>query len=109
MYFSRSPIPYPRDTRGVVDQASRWLLHMGVYAFQAGILPDIAGGALSPSTLEKAESLEQLRWLEAGLDILVVTVQHRSVGIDTPEDYAAFVARETAKTRDKKTLKPALQ
>ncbi len=93
MYFSRSPIPYPRDTRGVIDHPSRWLLHMGVYAFRAGTLQEIAGGRLSPSTLEKAESLEQLRWLEAGYSIAVVVVEHRSVGIDTPEDYAAFVSR----------------
>lgn len=93
LYFSRSPIPYPRDTKGVVDRPSRWLLHMGVYAFRAETLAAIAGGRLAPSTLEKAESLEQLRWLEAGYPIVVAVVAHRSVGIDTPEDYAAFVRR----------------
>ncbi len=93
MYFSRSPIPFPRDTKGVVDKPSRWLLHMGVYAFRAGTLREIAGGRLSPSKLEKAESLEQLRWLEAGYSIAVAVVEHRSVGIDTPDDYAAFVER----------------
>lgn len=93
MYFSRSPIPFPRDTKGIVDRPSRWLLHMGVYAFRAGTLREIAGGRLSPSKLEKAESLEQLRWLEAGYSIAVVVVEHRSVGIDTPDDYAAFVER----------------
>jgi 3-deoxy-manno-octulosonate cytidylyltransferase (CMP-KDO synthetase) len=40
-----------------------------------------------------AESLEQLRWLEHGLPIAVVIVEHRFIGIDTPEDYAAFVKR----------------
>ena len=93
LYFSRSPIPYPRDTKGIVDKPSRWLLHMGVYAFCAGTLRDIAGGRLDPSKLERAESLEQLRWLEAGYSIAVVVVEHRSVGIDTPDDYAAFVER----------------
>jgi 3-deoxy-manno-octulosonate cytidylyltransferase (CMP-KDO synthetase) len=93
LYFSRSPIPYPRDTRGVVDAPSRWLLHMGVYAFRAGTLAEIAGGRLAPSRLERTESLEQLRWLEAGYPIAVAVVDHRSVGIDTPEDYAAFVRR----------------
>lgn len=97
MYFSRSPIPYPRDTKGIVDRPSRWHLHMGVYAFRAGTLREIAGGRLPPSKLEKAESLEQLRWLEAGYDIAVVVVEHRSVGIDTPEDYAAFVKRIQSK------------
>lgn len=96
MYFSRSPIPYPRDTKGIVDRPSRWLLHMGVYAFRAGTLSEIAGGRLAPSTLEKSESLEQLRWLEAGYDIAVAVVNHRSVGIDTPEDYAAFVRRHNS-------------
>lgn len=93
MYFSRSPIPYPRDTGGAVDRPSRWLLHMGVYAFRAGTLREITCGSLTPSRLEKTESLEQLRWLENGLPIVVVVVDHRSVGIDTPEDYAAFVRR----------------
>lgn len=97
MYFSRSPIPFPRDTKGVVDKPSRWLLHMGVYAFRAGTLREIAGGRLSPSKLEKAESLEQLRWLEAGYSIAVAVVEHRSVGIDTPDDYAAFVERHRHK------------
>ncbi len=93
MYFSRSPIPFPRDTGGIVDRPSRWLLHMGVYAFHAATLRGITGGQLPPSRLEKAESLEQLRWMERGLPIAVVIVEHRSVGIDTPEDYAAFVGR----------------
>jgi len=66
---------------------------MGVYAFRAGTLKEIAGGRLAPSRLEKAESLEQLRWLENSYAITVAVVQHRSVGIDTPEDYAAFVRR----------------
>ena len=93
MYFSRSPIPYPRHTGGAVDRPSRWLLHMGVYAFRVGALRGITGGRMQPSLLEKAESLEQLRWMERGLPIAVVLVEHRSVGIDTPEDYAAFVRR----------------
>jgi len=93
MYFSRSPIPYPRDTAGAVDRPSRWLLHMGVYAFRFGTLRRISGGNLEPSVLEQAESLEQLRWLQAGYDIAVVVVNHRSVGIDTPQDYEAFVRR----------------
>ncbi len=111
LYFSRSPVPYPRGTGGVVDRPSRWLLHLGVYAFRADTLriitgfgsicpaarrmtrPTPAGRGLPRSTLEEAESLEQLRWLEHGLPIAVVTVEHRFVGIDTPEDYAAFVER----------------
>lgn len=93
MYFSRSAIPHPRDTNGVVDRPSRWLLHMGVYAFRAGTLRTLTTGRLSVGTLEKAESLEQLRWMEHGFSIAVVVVSERSVGIDTPADYAAFVRR----------------
>lgn len=93
LYFSRSPIPYPQQTDGVIDKPSRWLLHLGVYAFRADVLRAIVGGGLTPSRLEQTESLEQLRWLEQGRSVAVVTVKHRFVGIDTPQDYAAFVKR----------------
>jgi 3-deoxy-manno-octulosonate cytidylyltransferase (CMP-KDO synthetase) len=94
LYFSRSLIPYPRESGGVVERPSRWLLHLGVYAFRAGTLRAITvDGGLSRGDLEVAESLEQLRWLERGLAVDVVIAQHRFVGIDAPEDYAAFVAR----------------
>ena len=99
LYFSRSPIPYPRDTGGAVDRPSRWLLHMGVYAFRAGTLRSVTGGRLARSSLEAAESLEQLRWLQHGLRMLTVIVDHASVGIDTPEDYAAFVSRTLHSSR----------
>ncbi len=94
LYFSRSLVPYPRSTGGAVDQPSRWLLHLGVYAFRAGTLRELgtAVGA-KVSGLEVCESLEQLGWLEAGRTVGVVVVPHPFVGIDTPEDYAAFVAR----------------
>lgn len=94
LYFSRSPIPFPRDTAGKVDRPSRWLLHLGVYAFRADALRMIVDRtAIGESRLASAESLEQLRWLEHGLSIGVVIGRHRSMGIDTPEQYAAFVAR----------------
>ena len=96
LYFSRCLIPYPSDTGGRVDGPSRWLLHLGVYAFRADTLRSITGGGLPPGSLEKAESLEQLRWLEHGLPVAVEIVDHRVVGIDTPEDYAAFVERTRA-------------
>lgn len=94
LYFSRSPIPYLRATQGIVDRPSRFLLHLGVYAFRWSALraltdPEKRGS----STLEDAESLEQLRWLQQGWPIAVALVQHASFGIDTPEDYEAFVAR----------------
>ncbi len=93
LYFSRSAIPFPRDTAGRVDRPSRWLLHMGVYAFRRDMLRRISGGRMAPSTLERAESLEQLRWLQNGIGVQVAVVEHAWVGIDTPEDYAAFVER----------------
>ncbi len=95
LFFSRSLVPYPRQARGAVDRPSDWLLHLGVYAFRANALRKVAslskGGV---SSLERIESLEQLRWLEHGLSVAVVVVDHACVGIDTPEDYAAFVHRQ---------------
>lgn len=104
LYFSRSVIPYPRETGGAIDDPSRWLLHLGVYAFRAGVLPTITGDRMPVTALEETESLEQLRWLEAGLSIAVVRVSHRSVGVDTPEDYAAFVARFRATCEDNRAV-----
>lgn len=97
VYFSRSLVPYPRATRGAVDRPSRWLLHLGVYAFRAGTLAEITSKRIGMSPLEESESLEQLRWLEMGLPIGVEIVDTRFVGIDTPADYAAYVARERAR------------
>ncbi len=97
LYFSRSAIPHLRERDGAVDRPSRWLLHLGVYAFRVDTLRSVTGGRMSHGHLEEAESLEQLRWLEHGLGVTVVTVERASVGIDTPEDYAAFVKREQGK------------
>lgn len=93
LYFSRSPIPYPRDTLGKVDRPSRWLLHLGVYAFRADALRQVTAETESVSALEQAESLEQLRWLAQGCRVAVAVVDHRFVGIDTPTDYETFVRR----------------
>lgn len=85
VYFSRSVIPYLRG----VDR-SEWLKHhtfykhIGMYAFRAGVLKQVA--SLPQSTLEKAESLEQLRWLENGYKIGVGITDVETIGIDTPED-----------------------
>lgn len=85
LYFSRSVIPY---LRGIPEE--QWLSehvfykHIGLYAYRATTLEQIA--ALSQSPLEQAESLEQLRWLEAGLKIRVAVTAHETIGIDTPED-----------------------
>ena len=85
IYFSRSPIPFIRD-----HEESEWIQnhtfykHIGIYAYRADILDSIT--KLKPSILEKAESLEQLRWVENGYAIKVTETALESRGIDTPED-----------------------
>jgi 3-deoxy-manno-octulosonate cytidylyltransferase (CMP-KDO synthetase) len=101
LYFSRSPIPFIRDAPAaeragscsipVFNQPPLFFQHLGIYAYRRAELMRFA--TLNPSTLEQAEMLEQLRLLQAGGVIVVDTVQHASSGIDTPADYAAFVAR----------------
>ncbi len=92
MYFSRSLIPYPRDCNGQPDDPARWLLHIGIYAYRRAFLLELA--KLPPTPLEQREQLEQLRVLEHGHTIAVAVVDRAAVGIDTPEDYAAFVRRQ---------------
>ena len=94
LYFSRSPIPFVRDpdTSRPFNDPAIFFQHLGIYAFRRQTLPQIV--ALPPSSLEQAEKLEQLRMLQSGGTILVGVVQHCSSGIDTPADYAAFVARQ---------------
>lgn len=85
MYFSRSIIPFVRG----VDE-NDWLRHypflkhLGLYAYRAEVLKRIT--ALPQSSLEKAESLEQLRWLQNGFRIKVAITNAETVGIDTPDD-----------------------
>lgn len=85
IYFSRSVIPYLRG----VDK-SEWLSkhtfykHIGIYAFRTDILRQVT--SLPKSTLEKAESLEQLRWIENGYRIGVGISDIETIGIDTPDD-----------------------
>ena len=88
MYFSRSPIPCDRDAAGF----DGYLLHVGIYAYRARFLKQFA--ALPPSPAERTEKLEQLRALENGFAIAVAVVDYAGGGIDTPADYAAFVARQ---------------
>jgi 3-deoxy-manno-octulosonate cytidylyltransferase (CMP-KDO synthetase) len=96
LYFSRSPIPFVRDPDNSqpFNEPTIYFQHLGIYAFRRDTLPQIV--ALPPSTLEQAEKLEQLRMLQSGGSILVGVVRHCSSGIDTPADYAAFVARYRA-------------
>lgn len=96
LYFSRAPIPFCRDRESaeVLESEHPWTLHIGIYAYRRDFLLKLT--QLEPSRLEKLEKLEQLRALEAGARIQVALVEHRSVGIDTPEDYARFVQRMKA-------------
>lgn len=97
LYFSRSLIPYPRDSEGALTNPSNWLLHMGVYGFRVEVLRQITHGGAPPVDIAITESLEQLGWLHAGHRIAVVVCDEHFVGVDTPEDYAAFVARHRAR------------
>ena len=96
LYFSRCPVPFMRDgDRGErLDEDSPWKLHLGIYAYRRDFLLHLAEQPTSP--LEELEKLEQLRALELGATIQIAEVPHRSVGIDTPEDYARFVAGRKA-------------
>jgi 3-deoxy-manno-octulosonate cytidylyltransferase (CMP-KDO synthetase) len=88
LYFSRAPIPHARERGGAPE---RFLWHVGIYAYRRDFLLEYARMPVSP--LETAEALEQLRALEAGHAIAVGVAPGRWGGIDTPEQYADFVAR----------------
>ncbi|WP_281679446.1 3-deoxy-manno-octulosonate cytidylyltransferase [Synergistes jonesii] len=78
MYFSRSPIPYPRNEGGV------WYKHIGPYGWRRDFLLEFA--AMEQTPLEKAESLEMLRVIERGRSIKCVEAARDTIEIDTPED-----------------------
>jgi 3-deoxy-manno-octulosonate cytidylyltransferase (CMP-KDO synthetase) len=96
MYFSRSPIPFVRepDNSQPFNQPPIFYLHLGIYAYRRATLLEVA--SLLPSSLEQMERLEQLRMLQHGGTIMVGVVQQATAGIDTPAEYAAFVARRRA-------------
>ena len=96
LYFSRSPIPFPRHERG--EQAETdWLaalparLHVGIYAYRRAALERLVRRPVS--RLERSEGLEQLRALEAGLCIGVTMVEQTGSGIDTEADLEAYRTR----------------
>ena len=101
LYFSRSVIPF---LRGIPRE--EWLArhtfykHIGLYAYRTQTLGEIT--RLPQSTLEKAESLEQLRWLDHGYVVRVGQSDVETIGIDTPEDLAR--AEEFLQNLSKKTL-----
>ena len=90
LYFTRAHVPYVRDESVHVPL----LKHVGIYAYTHRDLEGYIG--LPPTPLEQCEQLEQLRWLEHGLPIGVAIRQATHQGIDTPEQYAAFVERYRA-------------
>lgn len=85
LYFSRAPIPFLRKNtikeQYTPDQAYK---HIGLYGFRISTLKQIA--AMDAGVLEQTESLEQLRWLENGIDIYLSETFSESIAIDTPED-----------------------
>mgnify|MGYP000960435444 CR=1 FL=1 len=95
MYFSRSPIPRAREWDDALLERDPpcFLQHLGLYAYRREFLLEIA--RLPPSPLEQLEKLEQLRVLSAGRTILVSVIDEPTIGIDTWDDYRAFVSRTT--------------
>ncbi|GAB3733800.1 3-deoxy-manno-octulosonate cytidylyltransferase [Luteimonas pelagia] len=98
LYFSRAPIPWHRDgfatepTRLPSGDAGAWLRHIGIYAYRAGFLRRFA--TMPPGRLERIESLEQLRALEAGVRIAVgLAPEAFPPGVDTADDLARAEAR----------------
>lgn len=85
LYFSRAAIPFLRNLgEGPRHTHFRYLKHVGLYAFRSHVLLDLV--RLAPSSLELAESLEQLRWLEHGHRVRVGLTEHPSFCVDTPAD-----------------------
>ncbi|MGC2164103.1 MAG: 3-deoxy-manno-octulosonate cytidylyltransferase [Silvibacterium sp.] len=80
LYFSRATIPYDRDQQGSIH----YLKHLGIYAYRKAALQQFP--KLPPSALEATEKLEQLRFLENGIDIYVTETPYDTIGVDTEED-----------------------
>lgn len=91
LYFSRSTVPHIRNTtEGEWMNKHTFYKHIGMYAYRTDVLQQLT--ALPVSPLEKAESLEQLRWLENGFRIKVAETKTETIGIDTPEDLQKALA-----------------
>ena len=91
VYFSKAVIPFSRDDGGRVKDPSDYLLHLGIYAYRRDFL--LQYSSMPPTPLELTEKLEQLRVIENGYRIAVGIVDRVCIGVDTPEEYAAFVKR----------------
>jgi 3-deoxy-manno-octulosonate cytidylyltransferase (CMP-KDO synthetase) len=86
LYFSRSQIPFIRDSSSTTSHEFQYFMHLGIYIFRRETLLEF--GELPSGKLEQSEQLEQLRALEAGIPIQVWETSHPSLRIDTPEDFA---------------------
>jgi 3-deoxy-manno-octulosonate cytidylyltransferase (CMP-KDO synthetase) len=93
LYFSRATIPHARD-----DHPAEYYRHIGLYAFRMTVLRRFV--SLGPGRLEQIEKLEQLRLLENGIPIRTVLTQHRSLGVDRPEDIAMVSRWLTPNSKD---------
>ncbi|MCB0822384.1 MAG: 3-deoxy-manno-octulosonate cytidylyltransferase [Bacteroidales bacterium] len=92
IYFSRHPIPFQQNQpREKWIQNMDYFKHIGMYAYRVEVLKEIT--KLPQSKLEKAESLEQLRWIENGFPIKVGITQYESIAVDTPEDLLKITGR----------------
>ncbi len=93
LYFSRTALPYLRNVNKDqwINQQS-YYKHIGIYGYRIDILEEVSH--LQPSSLELAESLEQLRWLENGYIIKIEETEIESTGIDTPEDLEIILSKE---------------
>lgn len=96
LYFSRSPIPCPRQWSDdlLTSEPATFYQHVGLYAYRKSFLAEMVN--LPAAVCETVESLEQLRFLDSGYEIQVETVHDHACGIDTPKDYEAFVRRLSA-------------
>ncbi len=101
LYFSRAPLPFVREANDTAD----YFGHVGIYAYRKKILCSFT--ALPASSLEQAEKLEQLRFLQAGIPIRVIEVPRMGVGVDTQEDLERVraVVREKRKAEALERLK----
>lgn len=91
IYFSRHPIPFIRGAKKDTDwlKSHQFYKHIGIYGYQTKTLLELT--KLAPSSLEIAESLEQLRWIENGYQIQTKVTDIETVAIDTPEDLKKII------------------
>ena len=92
IYFSRQPLPFFRskEPNGWLE-SGRYYKHVGLYGYAVGLLQEIV--KLPESSLEKAESLEQLRWIENGYSIYLRETEYESIAIDSPADLLKITNR----------------